>query len=179
MPHFWKPLRQALLAVTVLGLAACGEQMEPLSPEAGQPALKTINGVTFVPLKHGRSIAAAGTVQRVPGKSGATISLDDATLVIQPGSVSDPNATITMSAANDGYLTFIFGPSGLSFSPAAKLTISVAKAEMSGLDPNQLRIAGASDSADDWQVIGGVYDAATNTVTVDIDHFSRYALCIE
>lgn len=179
MKDFRKPLRRVLIAVAVLGIAGCENGDAPLQPTTTNPALKTVNGVTFVPLRYGRSIAAAGAAERVQGKSGATISLDDATLVVQPGSLSLPNTTITMDAINDGYLTFQFGPSGLAFSPAATLTISAAKADLSGLDPSQLRIAGASDSGDDWEVVGGIYDPLTNTVTVAIHHFSRYALCIE
>ncbi|HUP20299.1 MAG TPA: hypothetical protein VM778_10150 [Gemmatimonadota bacterium] len=177
MKDFRKPLRRVLIAVAVLGIAGCENGDAPLQPTTTNPALKTVNGVTFVPLRSGRSIAAAG--ERVQGKSGTTISLDDATLVVKSGSLSVPNATITMDAVNDGYLTFQFGPNGLAFSPAATLTISAAKANLDGLDPGQLRIAGASDSVDDWQVVGGTYDPLTNTVTVAIDHFSRYALCIE
>lgn len=88
------------------------------------------------------------------------------------------DATIVMQAQNNGFVAFKFGPSGLSFSPAATLVISADQANLSGIDPSDLAIAGASDDGDDWQVIGGTYDPATNTVIAPIDHFSRYALCV-
>lgn len=178
MSNPWKPLRRALLAIAVLGLAACEAGDIPIQPDDAAPSLKTVNGVTFVPLKSGRTLSGAA-VQRVQGKSGTTITLDDATLNVLPGSTSDPNVTITMEAVNDGYVTFKFGPNGLGFSPPAKLTISASKADLTGISTTDLAIAGASDGSDDWQVIGGTYDPVTNTVTVEIHHFSRYALCID
>jgi hypothetical protein len=179
MANLWKPLRRALLPMAVLGFAACQGEQGPVNLEDSAPSFVEVNGVKLVTMRPGGLQIADGVVQRVPGKSGATIETSDAKLVIQPGSVSDPNATITMQALNDGFVTFKFGPSGLSFSPAATLTISAAKANTVGIDLSQLRIAGASDGADDWSVVGGTYDSATNTVTVPISHFSRYALCVD
>ncbi|MFN2383771.1 MAG: hypothetical protein ABR559_05845, partial [Gemmatimonadota bacterium] len=86
---------------------------------------------------------------------------------------------ITMQAETTGYVSFLFGPSGLQFSPAATLTISAAKANIDALNKGRLKSAGASDTADDWTVVGGAYDPVTDTVVAQISHFSRYALCVE
>jgi hypothetical protein len=84
-----------------------------------------------------------------------------------------------MEPLNNGYVEFKFGPNGLTFSTPATLMINAAKANIGATDKASLRIAGASDSGDDWQVIGGIYDPVTDTVTAPISHFSRYALCLE
>jgi hypothetical protein len=68
-------------------------------------------------------------------------------------------------------------PSGLTFAPPARLTIEVE--DISDVDPARLKIAGASSSHDDWQVLGGTYDPDEGTVSIDVFHFSRYALCVE
>ncbi|MDX1622800.1 MAG: hypothetical protein R3199_02320 [Gemmatimonadota bacterium] len=182
MPHLWKPFRRALLAVVVLGLAACETADGPLTPnrDADVPAV-TVNGVQLVKVKpeaRGIFLASNGaTAERVSARDGATITNDDAALTIAPGSIPE-DTTITMKAEGDGLLAFAFGPNGLQFDPAATLEISADKANLDRIDGSDLAIAGASDDADDWQVIGGTYDSATNTVTVDIRHFSRYSLCL-
>lgn len=181
MLDFWKPLRRGLLAVAVLGLAGCDEQTEPLSPEAEGPATVSVNGVQLVrvtPAARGLFLANGTTAQRVSALTGATITNSDATLIVPPGAVPS-GVTITMKAEDDGFVTFRFGPNGLLFDSAATLVISAAKANLAGIDLSQLRIAGASDDQDDWQVIGGVYDPVSHTVSVPILHFSRYALCTE
>ncbi len=173
------PLRRALLAVATIGLAACGTESDSIGLGSDEPATTTLNGVNLVAMTPGRTLApASGDFTMVHPKNGASIQTGDASLTVLPGSV--PNGTkITMTPLNNGYVEFQFGPSGLQFSSPAVLTISAAKANISGLDKAQLKIAGASDSGDDWQVIGGTYDPVSDTVTVEIHHFSRYALCIE
>lgn len=178
----FQPLRRALLALAVLGFAACESTDAPVTPNprSDSPTV-TVNGVklvTVLPDRRGPSLANNGaTARRVNAKNGATITNDDASLTVVPGSIPD-DTTIVMKAQNDGFVSFRFGPNGLQFDPAATLTISAAKANLDGLDTSQLAIAGAHDDVDDWQVIGGAYDPATNTVSAEIEHFSRYALCI-
>jgi hypothetical protein len=181
MANLWKPLRRALLPMAVLGFAACQGEVGPVNPEAVTPSFVEVNGVKLVTVRPGRSLAPAdgASTQRVQKNDGATLSTGDAVLTIVPGSMSR-TATVTMEPQNDsGYVQFLFGPSGLGFSPAATLRISAAKANIDPSQLSRLRIAGASDGADDWQIVGGVYDPVTNTVTAPILHFSRYALCVE
>lgn len=181
MTHFFKPLRRALLGLAVLGLAACEAGDAPVTPDADtQAPTAMVNGVELVTVAPGQRVlwrANGTTAQRVSARDGATISSDDATLTVIPGSIPD-DTTIQMKPSKDGYVSFRFGPNGLQFDPPATLTIRVDKANLDGIDPADLGIAGAHDDVDDWQVLGGVYDPATNTVTVQIHHFSRYALCV-
>ena len=178
-----KPLRRALLglALPAFALVACQTGETPVVPDSNPDSpTMTVNGVelvTVLPGERAPFLANGATAERVSAKDGATITNSDATLTVVPGSIPD-DTTITMKAENDGYVSFKFGPNGLQFDPSAVLTISADKANLDGIDTDDLAIAGAFDDADDWQVIGGTYDPVTNTVSVEIDHFSRYGLCI-
>lgn len=181
MANLWKPLRRALLPMAVFGFAACQGEQFPIGPEAAAPSLVEVNGVQLVTIRPGRSLELAdgAATQRVQKNQGATLTSGDATLTVVPGSMKS-TTTIWMQPDNaSGFVQFIFGPSGTTFNPAATLTISAAKANIDPSQRNNLRIAGASDNADDWVVVGGTYDPATDTVTASISHFSRYALCVE
>jgi hypothetical protein len=89
------------------------------------------------------------------------------------------SSQIVMERSPDtfGVWTIHFDPSGLTFAPPARLTIDVE--DISGIDPARLKIAGASSGLEDWQVLGGTYDPDDETVSIDVYHFSRYALCVE
>lgn len=108
-------------------------------------------------------------------KKGATLTAADAVLTLLPGSLKEA-VDITIVPETTGYVSFIFGPSGLKFLQPPILAISTKKADLRGIDPRTLRIAGASDDKDDWEIVGGVYDPITKTVVAPILHFSRYAL---
>lgn len=179
MPQLHPPLRRALLTLAAVALTACQGTNAPVAPNTDPAATHTVNGVQLVSVTPGRMLAPAdGDWTMVHPKDGATISSGDAKLSVSPGSVLN-GTKITMEPLNNGYVEFMFGPSGLQFSTPATLTISAAKANVSLVQRSRLKIAVASDSADDWQVVGGTYDPVTDTVTVLIHHFSRYALCIE
>lgn len=86
------------------------------------------------------------------------------------GGAVQSDAVITMEAMTDGTFGFRFGPEGLQFVTPARLEIKADETGLAGVDLSQLTVANARDPVDDWQVIGGVYDA--------VSHFSCYALCI-
>ena len=170
-------------------LAGCQGDGAPMAPEsqvpgrvggtqAGPATLLTVNGVQLVQLLPGERLVRGVTSQSVPALTGAVITNGDATLVVPPFSVPD-GTTITLRSVRDGTLSFRFGPNRLRFRVPALLKISTAKANLLGIDLRRLAIAGASDRADDWTIIGGVYDPITGTVVAPISHFSRYALCVD
>jgi hypothetical protein len=180
----WKPFRRAFLAAGVLALFACQDEPSPLGPnEERAPSFVEVNGVKLVTIAPGRGLEPAGAEQvatRIENNAGATLTTSDARLVITPGSMSQADVEVRMETEfASGFVQFKFGPSGLQFAPAATLTVSAAKANTSGINLNSLRIAGASDNANDWQLVGGVYDPIAGTVTARVSHFSRYALCVE
>jgi hypothetical protein len=183
MSRSWKLFRRAVLPVAALGFFACQSDRSPLSPsEDGAPRFVEVNGVKLITLAPGRRLAPAedDDVKKWVSKLlGATLTTDDVQLIIVPGSMSK-SAEIRIDPNNSSNLVeYRFEPTGLRFNPPATLRISVDKADLTGLDVNGLRIAGASDDMDNWQIIGGTYDPLTNSITAPVSHFSRYALCVE
>ena len=186
-------------AATALCLAACGEEAGPLGPqtEAGPraEAIVTINGVSLLKAgpEGGASLRAAKlgkqrksvTFDRRPiNKNGGELEVDGASLHVPRGAL-DRTVHITMETGDtraDGLWSYEFGPHGTEFQKSATLTIEVDIRDLValGIDASRLSVAYVSDPDHaDWQVLGGRYDPVTQTITVPIDHFSRYALCIE
>jgi hypothetical protein len=182
MSRSWKLFRRAVLPVAALGFFACHSDRSPLSPsEDGAPRFVEVNGVKLITVAPGRRLAPAGDdVEKWVSKlTGATLTTDDVQLIIVPGSMSK-SAEIKIDPNNSSNLVeYRFEPTGLRFDPPATLRISVGKADLTGLDVDAIRIAGASDNVDNWQIIGGTYDPLTNSITAPVSHFSRYALCVE
>ncbi len=179
MKLVWKPVGRVVLTAPLMILTACDAVDGPITPDDQTGSPQLANGIQLVPVRQGRSLESAGTLlRRVNTLVGAILKTNAVRLAIKPLSMSY-SATITIEPMNDGSVSFRFGPSGLRFNPAARLTISADKANLDGIDPRGLKIAGASDSADDWQIIEeSLYDPLTNTVTGPVGHFSRYALCV-
>ena len=162
------------LGLIVFGLSACQSDLPTsVEPDLAQPASSA-------------RLADPGLKTETPGETrtlirvrpGRKLTADDASLTVADGSLSFP-AVIDKKVDGDRFVSFRFGPDGLEFLPAAVLTISLDKADLRGIDPQQLRIAVASDNQDDWQVVGGTYDPITRTVTAPVLHFSRYALTVD
>ena len=174
----WKRYGRTGLAAMLLLLTACEAGDGPATVDQ-QVVPGTVNGVQLVRAQDGRRVGLAGTtVKRVSSLTGATITTEDVKFVVMPLSIKS-TTTITIEPLNDGYVSFRFGPNGLQFKPPAVLTISANKADLTGIDPLDLKIAGASDSGDDREILSAsVYDALTNSVTTPVSHFSRYALCV-
>lgn len=179
MKIFWKCIRRVAVALTVLALAACEAGDGPTTVVDQLTPQGSVRGVQLVRVREGLSLDPVGTlIKPVNALVGATLTTADVRLVISPFSMSY-NATVTIESLKDGTLGFRFGPSGLRFNPSAKLRISAAKANLTGIDPRRLKIAGASDSRGDWQIIQeSAYNPLTNSVTGPVQHFSRYALCV-
>lgn len=165
-----------LLTVGLLALGVVGCQSENPTPveldlsESEAPVVGSLLGFGHV--------APDGGVALIRVREGESLDAGDATLSFLEGALSF-SAEITKEVDEQGYVAFTFGPSGLGFSPAAILAISVNKADLTGIALDELRIAVASDNADDWHVVGGFYDPITRTVIAPVTHFSRYALCVD
>ncbi len=172
----WKTCRLGLVLGALIGLIAC-EGPGPL--ESGPDALPEVEGRQAAPAGLLGLLGSRGRpVRLVEVREGETLTNSDGRLTVPIGALLE-DILITQAPLTDGTLGFRFGPNGLRFLRPAVLTISTVKAELSGVDPRRLRIAVASDDAEDWQVAGGIYSPLTRTVTVPVLHFSRYALCME
>lgn len=169
------------VVAVALGLAACGQDSGPLAPTGHgttpNPATVTINGVQLLKAPVGLRLARSTTVQM--DKSGGSIKVDGARLIVPSGALNG-STTITMANASDVW-AYDFGPDGLQFNTSTKLMIRITQAELQqlGIDTDTLAIAYASGSSDNWQILGGTYDPVREVITLSIDHFSRYALCVE
>ena len=165
----------ALLAGSLV--AACRDGGPTAGPrtDSMQSPTTTINGVKLVLSPPSHRLRPAATATAVIGPEGGSISVDGAELTVPPGAVDQP---VEFTAKNllDGLYAYRFGPNGLQFNVPATLSIRVDSA-VEGLEPTDFRIAVASDDASDWQIVGGVYDPVTQTVTTKIEHFTTYALC--
>lgn len=83
----------------------------------------------------------------------------------------------------DGSSNYIYGIDGVyrfestnAFSGSATLTIPYNPADVSGLDPTQLQIYELPDGTNRWQLVGGVVDTESNTVTATITNLGTYAI---
>lgn len=175
-------LRRLMVVAVALGFVACGEDNGPVSPSVqgpiDNPATVTINGVELLKAPGGLRLASSASVQM--DQSGGTVSVDGAWLTVPSGALSG-STTITMANASEVW-AYNFGPDGLTFNSSATLTVKITVTELVeiGIDPNDLRIAYATNGlTNDWQILGGSYDVLKQEIKLPVDHFSIYSLCIE
>lgn len=69
-----------------------------------------------------------------------------------------------------------FHPHGIQFRRPVQLMLSYKTANLEGVDENSLRVYYFNEETQIWELIGGQVNKLTKTVTVQITHFSRYAL---
>lgn len=83
----------------------------------------------------------------------------------------------------EGASNYVYGIGGIyrfassnAFNGSATLTISYSAADVAGLNPADLRIYQLPDGTNRWQLIGGVVDTVSNTVSAVITNLGTYAL---
>jgi len=194
-------LQGLLVAAVAFGLAACESTQGPLGPTdlSSTPggdlvfAKKTDGGGGGNGGKGGGPKNDGGDTTETAvttyagksiGKNGGFLSITNAKFLIPKNALSS-RTRITMEdiGAIEGALwAYEFTPAGLVFNKPAELWVDVSLEflEANGIDPGRLRIALVTgpDPAN-WQYLDGWYQPAYQHINVQIDHFSRYALCIE
>jgi hypothetical protein len=175
-PRHWN-LRTMILGLVALGFVACQGNPGPTAvPEGARYDTTTINGVRLLLRPAGARLTPAAIVTEIIGADGGSISTDGGTLTIPAGALGVPEL-ISMRGPEDNLWAYAFGPNGLQFEIPATLEIRLGEL---GIDPSQLKAAGASDLGNDWQVIDeSMYDPERGAVVAPIQHFSQYALCID
>lgn len=194
-------LRSLLVAAVALGLAACESTKGPLGPT--DLALNPGSDIVFAKKTDGSGGGKGGAksgpkdggrdstettgntyAEKTIGKNGGRLTVTGAEFTIPKNALSS-RTLITMEdvGAIEGALwAYEFTPAGLVFSKPAELWVDVSLEflETNGIDPGRLRIALVTgpDPAD-WQYLNGRYQPSYQRIGVQIDHFSRYALCIE
>lgn len=168
-------LRTMFLGLVGLGFIACQGNPGPTAvSEGARYETTTINGVQLLNTLPGQRLMTAGFAEAVIGPEGGSIEKDGGRLTIPAGALAAP-VLIVEHGKEAPHYRYKFAPSGLQFATPAMLSIQLDE----GVDPSHVKIAGSDDLGLEWTVLGGTYDAATNTITVPIEHFSQYALCID
>lgn len=175
--HVPRFVRVAPWIAIVLVLTSCRAGPGPTGIADSGPRTVRVNGVDLLVAPPGLR-PAAEVVTREIGVEGGAVVAGGGRLEVPAGALAS-TVSISMEGPVDSVLAYRFGPGGLTFSGGATLSISVDPAALGIDDPSRLKIAGASDSGVDWQVIGGAWDEATGTVVWEIEHFSIYGLCVD
>lgn len=118
----------------------------------------------------GTLTTALGDDLTVP--AGALASDTTLTSTLQPVPAVPPVGLVAISRAYD------FGPDGTTFSSPVAAVFHYTTADLAGglVDPLTLRVYVFDSLAGDWVLVGGTVDTLTQTITVDLNHFSDYAL---
>ncbi|MEE8372112.1 MAG: hypothetical protein V3R87_00045, partial [Dehalococcoidia bacterium] len=77
-------------------------------------------------------------------------------------------------------LTYEFGPEGATFEPPITITFTFVPAELpEGVSEEDLFVAVWDEDAGAWvEVEGAIIDLVTGTVTIQVGHFSKYAVFV-
>ena len=169
-------LAGALVLTAVMVFTGCSKSpLEPVvdnSLEPSQPQLLT---------RSASAIAAIGSPvpmsaeQWVVAADGGRLALYDVVLEVPPGALeTDTLYTIDIPDINVFYNEF--GTDGLVFDIPVTVTMSYRGADLSGVDESSIRIGWWDESSGAWVDMDCTLDAATQTVTGKLQHFSAYAL---
>ena len=71
---------------------------------------------------------------------------------------------------------FQFGPEGRALAAPAALTIHYLDSEVAGLDESRLAIYAWSQARGDWDLMGGVVDAASHSVSASVNKLGMFTL---
>jgi len=72
-----------------------------------------------------------------------------------------------------------FGPHGLVFNSPVELQLSYKKADLQGIEEEDLKLFYYNEETELWEFIGGEVDDKKKTVIGLLNHFSRYAIGAE
>ena len=72
-----------------------------------------------------------------------------------------------------------FGPHGLVFNSPVEVKLSYKKADLQGIEEEDLKIFYFNEETELWEFIGGEVDEKKKIVIGFLDHFSRYAIGAE
>ncbi|MBI4331816.1 MAG: fibronectin type III domain-containing protein [Chloroflexi bacterium] len=151
-------------------------------PPAAPPAVAVTGLTAAAPLTldaNGRAVAAA-TIQNTAGT--VVMNVAPNTLVTGPnrqplaGITAAPLTTPPVAPPNRAIVfAYTLGPSGAQFNPPISLTMSYNPATLPpGVKPTSLVVAFWDGSG--WVSLGGKVNTANNTITVDVSHFTEFAI---
>ncbi|MFH1457517.1 MAG: hypothetical protein ABIF17_05465 [Patescibacteria group bacterium] len=139
--------------------------------------------------------STAGTSKTISGSAGGSLATSDnkATIQVPAGLAGgDILAQITPALSSNyvslgsGYravsnqvydFSLSSGGAGLStFSQAVTLTFTYTDADISGLDENSLQVYYLDETTNAWVLAGGTVNNVNNSITVDVTHFTVFAV---
>jgi hypothetical protein len=92
--------------------------------------------------------------------------------IAQPVPAAAPAGSVALSRA------YAFGPEGTTFTQPVEAVFHYTSADLAGglVDPQSLRVYVYDGTSSRWQLMGGTVDTDAKTITVQLTHFSDYAL---
>jgi hypothetical protein len=166
-----------------LGLASCGQDtVQPYDSAAESGSVHAGSQVPDqVSTPEGLGDLLGGIVRGlfrvvkvVTDALGGTLELSRFKVVIPSGALETATETITLidRQAIDGAVSCELLPHGISFERPVTLSMSL---KGTNVDPNAAyTIYWYDEAAGRWVDIGATWDPNTQTVTAQLDHFSRY-----
>lgn len=145
--------------VTILGLDRTQQATSSLSKASGVDVQRE----EFIQAAVGGEIVVGNTV------------LGHSKLVFEPNALPQ-DMTISITYRKEEYCEGIFEPHGTQFNEPVLVELSYRNADVSDYDENELRIYYYNESTGLWELVGGTVDVANKTVSVYLEHFSRYAI---
>lgn len=110
--------------------------------------------------------------------STGTVMLDADSLPLDSFSVTEVYP-LPEPPVEDGYVlaAFDFQPDGATFNPGIEIIISYdSSAIPEGMDENNLFIGIYNDETGEWQYLSGTVDAASNSITFTVTHFTTFSV---
>lgn len=163
-----------LVAIALLASIGCGSRSQDANPgpPPERPPILTEQGVPTAP------VPAEGGV----GTEGGEVSSGDGrlTVIVPPGALASSGTIsvqpITNTAIGGVGEAFRLRPEGVTFQKPVTLVFRVPEDQIAGVGIQGLGVA-YQDASRFWLPVRDVRrDAAANTVTVEADHFSDWAL---
>jgi hypothetical protein len=115
------------------------------------------------------------TSKLITASSGGTVNVNELSISIPVGAVSD-DKNISINCDDDLYMQADFGPDGTQFNKAATITVSYANADLTDISPADLSISWFDPNQGKWIDLGGTVDKKSQTVSVQVWHFTQYSL---
>jgi hypothetical protein len=118
----------------------------------------------------GTLLTASGDALNVPAGALAADTL--LTSLVQPAQAEPPHGLAAIARAYD------FGPDGTIFNTPVTAVFNYTDDDLAGglVDPATLRVYVYDSLAQQWQLLGGTVDTLAKTITVQITHFSDFAI---
>jgi uncharacterized repeat protein (TIGR01451 family) len=147
-----------------------------------QTSSGTSLGIPAVPVIVNISASAGGTVVINVIEINVTVTI----LEVPQNALSENTAITVVQAPSEdlsGYKmvshVFDIGPSGTTFATPSTLTLPYNENELpAGVSEDGLAIYRRTSAGGGWELVGGNVDKTANTISVQIDHLSEYAVMV-